>query len=271
MFSAASVFVQLQQSLNTIWDVEPRPEAGIGDTIRKRLLSFAIVLLLGVLLLCSLVLGSVLSVGFDIFGANAALVRVLNESVTVVFLAVFLALIFKYLPDVSISWRDVWAGALLTAVLLTAGKYLIGLYLGRSSIASTYGAAGSLVLLLIWAYYAGVIFFLGAEITKVWARRSGRGIAPDTRAPLADSAASVRESPPGRTQPSRSASPGKARVTVGATPESIAPRSAPTAVGRSHREFVSSCTAGALYTLGMLLVPLLIGAARRKLADMEQE
>ncbi len=182
LFSAASVFVQLQHALNRIWDVKPRPDAGIWNTVRKRLLSFAVVLLMGLLLMASLVLGFVLSAGLKAFGESATLLRLLNEAVIFVVLTAFLALVFKYLPDVKISWRDVWLGAAVTAVLLSVGKLLIGLYLGRSGVASGYGAAGSIVLLLVWAYYSGIILLFGAEFTQVWAGRSGRRIVPDEHA-----------------------------------------------------------------------------------------
>jgi membrane protein len=156
------------------------PVEGFQAVIRSRVLSFAMVLVLGFLLLVSLVLNAGLSaLGGALEGVlqgSAALLWVLNTSLSLGVTSVFFATIFKVLPDVEIAWRDVAVGAVATAILFAVGKFLLGLYLGRSGVASTYGAAGALVLILLWIYYSTQILFLGAEFTEVYARRYGSRI-----------------------------------------------------------------------------------------------
>ncbi len=182
---ATSVFVQLQSALNRIWEVEAKPASKKGHVLwvfaRDRLLSLAMILGVGFLLLVSLLVSAALSatgdwldhrVSFDPF-----FWRALDTLLGLGVITLLIAMIFKFLPDVEIGWRDVWFGAVVTALLFTFGKYLIGLYLGRASIGSAYGAAGSVVVLMAWIYYASLIFFLGAEITQVRTRRKrGRPI-----------------------------------------------------------------------------------------------
>lgn len=179
---ASAVFGQLQDALNTIWGVMPRPGLNIGNIIRQRVLSFALVLGLGFLLLVSLIASAAISAAQNfVFGAaeeTNLLMQIVNNLIAVVIIAVMFAVLFKYLPDVRIAWRDVWVGAVVTSILFNVGKYLIGLYLGNSSAASVYGAAGSLVVLLLWIYYSGLILFIGAEFTQVWATRRGSHIEP---------------------------------------------------------------------------------------------
>jgi membrane protein len=270
LFSAASVFVQLQRALNRIWDVEARPHAGIWNTVRKRLVSFGIVLILGIMLGTSLAVGSVLSVGLSVFGAGAEFFRILNEAVIFVVLAAFLVLIFKYLPDVMVSWRDVWLGAVVTAVLLTLGKFLIGLYLGHSSIGSTYGAAGSVVLLLVWAYYSGIILLFGAEFTQVWARHSGRRIMPDEHARRIHSGRSdqpTRQEPPPQGQKPPPASQGPpqhpppdSKPDDGEARYSSLPAWRPAGAGSKRAGVQGEFSPGRLLLAATWLVPLLIGA-----------
>jgi len=179
---ATGVFVQLQDSLNTIWNVRPRPGRGLRHFIRNRILSFAMILVLGFLLLVSLVLSAALgAVGQSIGGAltsHELILRAVNFVLSLGVVSLLFALIFKLLPDVKVGWRDVWVGALLTAVLFDLGKYALGLYLGRSTFASAYGAAGSLVIFLVWVYYSSQILFFGAEFTRLYAIRSGATIEP---------------------------------------------------------------------------------------------
>ena len=143
------------------------------------ILSFGMVLCVGFLLLASLVLSTVLSASGQylerLVPGLVAPVRVANIVLGFAVVTVLFALMFKFLPDVSLLWRDVWLGAAVTSVLFTLGKYLIGLYLGQAGIASPFGAAGSVVALVVWVYYAGLILFFGAELTQVIARRGGRG------------------------------------------------------------------------------------------------
>ena len=193
LFGASGVFAQLQDALNTVWEVEVDPNMGIMGFIRKRILSFGAVLGIGFLLLVSLVISAVLT-GISHYMSNAVpgidfLWQILNLVISFTVVTFLFALMFKFLPDVKIKWSDVWIGAIITSLLFTLGKYLLGLYLGRSSFGSAYGAAGSLVVLLAWIYYSAQILFFGAEFTQVYARRYGSQIVPDDHAiPLSDEA-----------------------------------------------------------------------------------
>jgi membrane protein len=177
LFGAGGAFNELRAALDMIWEIPPRKGGGIKALLRERLASFAMVLVVGFLLLVSLVLSALLS-AFEVkgvFPGSIVMLQVLNNAVSLAVITVLFALIFKYLPDAHppVAWKDIWVGAFITAALFTAGKFAIGLYLGRSSVASAYGAAGSLVLLLIWVYYSAQILFFGAELTQVYARRHG--------------------------------------------------------------------------------------------------
>lgn len=176
LFSASGVFAQLQYALNQVWNVTPRPDAGFLDVVRSRLISIGMVLGMLVLMLASLVASTMLGL---LFPDSGVIWRVVNLVASLVVFTISFGLIFKFLPDVKIAWRDVAAGALMTAVLFTLGKYFIGLYLGNSTVGSAYGMAGSLIVLLVWVYYSAVIMLFGAEMTEVYARRFGSGIQPD--------------------------------------------------------------------------------------------
>ena len=169
---ATGVFAQLQKALNHLWDVEP--VGGLGSFLVDRLLGFAMVLVTGAFLLAGLALQAVLAA----LPSPGALERPLTlAGSTILFTALFAA-IYRVLPDVDVAWRDVGVGAAVTAALFTAGQIPLGLYLGRSSVGSAYGAVGSLVAVLVWLYYSALVFFFGAEFTQVWARRHGRGMHP---------------------------------------------------------------------------------------------
>ncbi len=182
LFGATGVYGQLQEALNTIWEVEPAPDAGIGETIRKRFLSFTMVIGSGFLLLVSLLVSAALSAISTYFSnllpGIGFLWQFVNLIASYAIVTLLFALVFKVLPDVEIEWNDVWIGAAVTGLLFTVGKYLIGLYLGSSSPGSTYGGAGSLVVILLWVYYSAQILFFGAEFTQVYARRYGSRIHP---------------------------------------------------------------------------------------------
>ena len=181
LFGASGVFGELQDSLNTIWGVKPRPGRGIFGMIRDRFASFTMVIGIAFLLLVSLVLTAAISAFATMLG-NAVpegWLHLLNAVVSFAIVTVLFAAMYKYVPDVAIEWRDVWIGAGVTALLFTIGKVLIGLYLGRGSVASAYGAAGSLVVLLVWVYYSAQILFFGAEFTKVYAKSYGSGLKPE--------------------------------------------------------------------------------------------
>ena len=183
---AMGVIGQLQDALNTIWEVAPKPGRGILGLLKDRLLSLGMVLSLGFLLLVSLILSTTTTVLGTFFvgliPAVAPALEAVNFLVSLVVVTLLFAMIFKLLPDAKVAWGDVWVGAILTAMLFTVGKFLLGLYLGRSGISSTYGAAGSLVVLLVWVYYSAQIVFFGAEFTKTYANRYGSHIVPSADA-----------------------------------------------------------------------------------------
>ena len=166
-----AVFVQLQDSLNKMWDVAPKPGPLIRRLLWKRIISFALVLALGFVLVVSLVLSTTIhalqNYAERYFDLPAEVFETGNALVSYVLVAVLFALLYRVLPDVQIPWRDVWAGAILTALLLSLGKWAIGFYLGRSDLASAYGTAGSMMVLLFWVYYASLLVLLGAVFTRV--------------------------------------------------------------------------------------------------------
>lgn len=177
MFGASGVFAQLNDALDTIWNVERKKKGGIANTIRERFLSMAMVCGIGFLLLVSLVFDAMISamgksVG-DRLPGGEALLQGAQLLVSFALVTVLFAAIFKFLPDIRIAWRDVWLGAILTSVLFVLGKFALGLYIGKAAASSTYGAAGSLVVLLLWVYWSAQILFLGAEFTQVYARSLG--------------------------------------------------------------------------------------------------
>lgn len=182
LFGATGAFAQLQEALNRAWDVEESGPGGIVGYLAKRAMSFAMIAGFAFLMLVSLLVSAALSAfgaslgGWLPAGISAWVLRALSLGLSFAVITLLIAAIFKVLPDVKIGWREVWTGAAVTALLFTAGKFLIGLYLGRSDPGSDFGAAGSLAVLLVWVYYNAIIFFLGAEFTQVWARRRGRAI-----------------------------------------------------------------------------------------------
>lgn len=173
---ATTALVELKDGLDQIWDVPPDRMSGIWYFIRKRLLSFGLILSLAFLLLVSLALSAALSVLARMWGprdATAWVLESLNFLFSFALVTVLFAMIYKILPSVRIAWRDVIIGAVITALMFNIGKFAIGLYLGNSAIGSSYGAAGSVILVLVWVYYSAQIFLLGAEFTKVYAYRHG--------------------------------------------------------------------------------------------------
>jgi len=182
LFGASGLFAQLQDSLNTIWEVQPKPGRGLIGILRDRFLSFTMVLGVGFLLLVSLVLSAGLSALVNFLGsllpAIGALLQLANFVLSFAVTTLLFGLIYKVLPDVKIAWSDVWSGAIVTSLLFSIGRFALGLYLGNSSFGSTYGAAGSVVIILVWVYYAAQILFFGAEFTQVYARRYGSRIVP---------------------------------------------------------------------------------------------
>lgn len=187
MFSATTVFISLQNSLNNIWNIKPKPKKEVFKFFFNRLLSLSMVISIGFLLLVSLVIDALLVVFKDYLSSafndiTVYLVSILNLAVSLGVITLVFAMIFKILPDANIRWKDVWIGAFVTTLLFLLGKYLIGVYLGNSTLGSTYGAAGSLVLLLIWIYYSVLILLFGAEFTLVYTKQIGRKIKPKKNA-----------------------------------------------------------------------------------------
>lgn len=183
LFGASGVFGQLQDALNTIWKVKPKPGRAWLGIVKERFLSFTMVLGTGFLLLVSLVLSAALSAlgkfwAPDFLPGSLDLWQWVNWGVSFALITLLFAMIYKVLPDVYIAWRDVWVGAAVTALLFTVGKFLLGYYLGRGSVTSPYGAAGSLVVILIWVYYSSQILLFGAEFTRVYALRDGKQVQP---------------------------------------------------------------------------------------------
>jgi membrane protein len=182
IFGATGMFAQLQDALNTIWQVKPKPGRGLLNFVRDRVLSFAMVLGIGFLLLVALIFSAGLAVISEFLNKGSeGLIQIgqfLDLVISFGVITILFAMIYKVLPDVLIKWSDVWVGAIMTSVLFAAGKALIGLYLGHSSFSSTYGAAGSLAVLLLWVYYSAQILFFGAELTQVYAQKYGSKIRP---------------------------------------------------------------------------------------------
>jgi membrane protein len=206
LLGATGVLIELQDALNTVWKVKPKPGGGVREILRERLLSFGLILAFGFLLLVSLVLSAVLSglggafsrfiPGWVIFG------YLLNYVVALAVTSALIASIYKILPDVKMAWRDVWVGAVVTSLLFQLGKFLIGLYVGKASVGSPFGAAGSLAVLLVWVYYSSQIILFGAEFTRVSAIRRGAHIVATSHAdPAPDPGALTRETDTPDTDP----------------------------------------------------------------------
>jgi membrane protein len=173
IIGATTIFSELKDSLDELWHVTPVRQSGVLAFIRTRLLSFSLILVLVFLLLVSLAVSAALAVLEKFWGGYwqdaAAIFQPLSSLVSFAVVAALFAAIYKLLPQVKLSWRDVWTGAFLTAGLFILGKYLIGMYLGNSGVASSFGAAGSVIALLLWVYYSAQVFFLGAEFTRQYA------------------------------------------------------------------------------------------------------
>ncbi len=192
VIGATTVFAELQDAMDRIWRAPTRPKGGLWALLRARLLSLGMVMGIGFLLMVSLVASAGLSAlgkwWGPWFGEQAFLAQILNVVVSFAMVTVMFAMIYKVIPRVKIAWRDVWVGAALTALLFTVGKILIGAYIGRSGVASPFGAAGALVVLLLWVYYSAQIFLLGAEFTWVYSHehgsRRGKAVTPENAAPV---------------------------------------------------------------------------------------
>ncbi len=182
LFGAGGVFGQLQDALNEVWGVEPAPGRGLLRAIRDRFISFTMVLGTGFLLLVSMVISTTLAAlsryTGEVVSLPSGIWSVASEIVSFVAVTFLFAAIFKVLPDAQVRWRHVWVGSAFTSALFLAGKSGLAWYLGREATASAYGAAGALVLVLLWVYYSSIILLFGAEFTQVWANIRGTGIEP---------------------------------------------------------------------------------------------
>ena len=203
---AAGLFGQLKETLNVAWEVQHEPRGGgwmtkVRDVIKENIARFLAVLAVGALLLAALVVSTVLAfVGKyvqDLVPGGAVLWYAVNIAVSVLILSLAFAALFKWLPDAKVAWRDVWVGGALTAVLFTIGQFAISLYLGQVGLASRYGAAGAVIVLLLWVYYSGLIFLFGAEFTQVFANRHGSHVRPEDDArTLQEDIAREQDTPP---------------------------------------------------------------------------
>jgi membrane protein len=182
LIGSTSALVMLKQALNLLWGARPDPQASAWNLVKGRLLSFVMILIIGLLLVLSLMVSIALSfvaeflqnwVPVPVFS-----IQVANWGLSILLITLLFAMVFKILPDVKIAWSDVWVGSAITAILFTLGKILFGLYLARSSISSAYGAASSLAIILMWVYYSAQVLFIGAELTQVYANRYGSQVKP---------------------------------------------------------------------------------------------
>ncbi|WP_378175569.1 YihY/virulence factor BrkB family protein [Aquimarina sp. SS2-1] len=183
LYGATGMFIALQKSLNTIWKVKPKPKSEILKMIKDRIFSLGLILMIGFLLLTSLVLTALITATTEWIGQHfpdfiVSAIKALNFIFSLILTTVLFALIFKILPDVKIRWKDVWLGAFVTTVLFSIGKSALGIYFGTVNPGSTFGAAGSVILILLWVSYSSLILFFGAEFTRVLASKYGSGIQP---------------------------------------------------------------------------------------------
>lgn len=218
LLGASGVFLELKSALNTIWEVKLKPGRGILSMVKERALLFAMVLGIGFLLIVSLVVSAGLAAMTAFFDQYLPLpgfvIQLIDFGASLGILGALFALMFKVIPDTKIAWRDVWLGGFVTALLFTIGKFAIGFYLGQSAPASSYGAAGALVVILLWAYYSSQIFFFGAEFTKVYATRYGSR-APKAAEPSHERQRVVQNSDPHRLKKGRRAIQAGLAVVVG--------------------------------------------------------
>jgi membrane protein len=184
LIGATSVFAEMQDSINSIWGVKQKPSAGIWQTIKSRLLSFGLIGSLAFLLLVSLAVTAVISGIGDriqrmVPGLGVVLFEIINAIISIGITSLLFAIIFKVLPDIKTAWKNIWPGAIFTSLLFLLGKYGISAYISSSEVGTTYGAAGSLVILLLWVYYSSIILYFGAEFTKFYALDKGAKVTPE--------------------------------------------------------------------------------------------
>ncbi|MBX2999673.1 MAG: YihY/virulence factor BrkB family protein [Caldilineaceae bacterium] len=190
IWGSTNVLSHLQETLNVVWNVKARSDLGILKTIRRRLFAFGLVVGIGLLLFASVLFSSVLAVVANLFTdllpGGALLWQVVEFVISLLIVTLLFAVLFKMLPDAETKWSDIWPGAALTAVLFTVGRIALTIYMGQAAPGSAYGAAGSVIIFLLWVYYSSLILFFGAEFTQVYANRYGAGIEPSDDAVYAD-------------------------------------------------------------------------------------
>lgn len=200
IFGATGVFYQVQQTLNIMWDVEPKPKQQLLKFLKDRLFSFGMILTIGFLLIVSLIASSMISALSDwlagrFLGVADIVLKITDFVFSLAIITVLFAAMYKVLPDVKIRWKDVWMGAFLTSVLFTIAKFGLGIYFGMSNPGSVYGAAGSIILIMLWTTYSALILLFGAEFTQIYARRYGVRIEPAEHAVFRHSADKAPVSP----------------------------------------------------------------------------
>jgi membrane protein len=210
IFGATGVFYNLQLIFNAIWEVKPKPKGKILKLVKDRVFSFGLILVIGFLLLISLVLSAALAavsnwVASHISEAFKVLFKILDILVSLGVITLLFAALFKFLPDAKVKWKSVWTGAIITSLLFVVAKFLLGLYFGKSDPGSTYGAAGSIVLIMLWISYAGVILLFGGVFTRVYATKRGHVTAPsdhadNTEPQIAGGTLAASKAPAGPTQ-----------------------------------------------------------------------
>ncbi len=183
LIGATGVFAEIQSSINFIWGIKPKPKRGFLKVLLNRLLSFSLIISMGFILLVSLTLSGIIlafnqKLSVWLPGFSTELILIGNHGLTFLVISLLFAIIFKVLPDASIRWKDVMIGAIITALLFMLGRYMIGLYIGMSNLGMSYGAAASLVVILVWVYYSSIILYFGAEFTQVYADHFGKGVLP---------------------------------------------------------------------------------------------
>jgi len=212
LFGATGVFAELQDAMNTIWGVQPKPGRGITGILKDRFLSFTMILGIAFLLLVSMILTTLVELVGGVLASaipgGAVIGHSLEIAASFAVVTLLFAMMFKILPDVKIAWNDVWIGAAATSVLFTIGKLLIGLYLAKGGVATPYGAAGSVVIMIVWVYYSAQILFLGAEFTKVYTHEYGSRFveAAENAEPVTSEARANQGLKPKETPPTRRAS-----------------------------------------------------------------
>ncbi|MGE5073258.1 MAG: YihY/virulence factor BrkB family protein [Anaerolineae bacterium] len=268
LFGALGAFEALHHSLNIIWDVEEEKPKGFMQSIKKqvvdRFLSFTVILGIGFLLLVTLVISTGLTAFQTAMGSMfplpPAAMQLINLAISIGVITVLFALMFKILPDADISWHDVWLGAFGTAILFSVGKTLIGLYLGNSNVASSYGAAGSLILLLLWIYYSAQILFFGAEFTQVYANTYGSKIVPEAGAKSIAAKSAEPHTEPSRRLTPRPGLPAQAPIAVtGRTTDNRSPAQ----LERKNRQTVQALTGMVVTSFVMGAVATIFGLRKR--------